>query len=73
MQRCSLCPQTTAAVFTLVEHLPKLRIRVSNLVDQMKPRPPIEHAHWIFGLDLDRFLTRQMPALRKRQWASIHD
>ena len=73
MQLHSLCSETTKTVFMLVEHFPKLRIRVVNFVDQMKRRPPIEHAHWIFGLDLDRFFTRQMPELRKRQWVSTHE
>jgi phosphoketolase len=73
MQLSSLCPETTTAVFMLVEHLSKLIIRVANPVDRMKLRPPIKHSHWIFGFDLDWFLTRQMPELRKRQWASIRE
>jgi phosphoketolase len=73
MQLHSLCPETTTAVFMLGEHLPKLRIRMANLVDQMKRWPPIERAHWIFGLDLDWLFTRQMPGLRKRQWASTRE
>ena len=73
MQLSSCCPETAAKVLMLVEYLPKLRIFLANVLGQMKLQPPIEHLHWIFGLDFDRFFTRQMPALRKRKGASIRE
>ena len=47
-----------AAVSILREHLPKLKVRVVNVVDLMKLQPPTEHPHGMSDNDFDALFTR---------------
>jgi xylulose-5-phosphate/fructose-6-phosphate phosphoketolase len=47
-----------AAVSILREHLPKLKVRVVNVVDLMKLQPPSEHPHGMSDADFDSLFTR---------------
>jgi len=55
--------ETLAAVSILREHLPKLRIRVVNVVDLMKLQPPSEHPHGMSDVDFDEMFTRDKPVI----------
>jgi len=50
--------ETLAAVSILREHLPKLKVRVVNVVDLMKLQPPSEHPHGMSDNDFDALFTR---------------
>jgi xylulose-5-phosphate/fructose-6-phosphate phosphoketolase len=50
--------ETLAAVSILREHLPKLKVRVVNVVDIMKLQPPSEHPHGMSDNDFDSLFTR---------------
>jgi len=47
-----------AATSILREHLPKLKIRVVNVVDLMKLEPSSEHPHGLSDVDYDSIFTR---------------
>ena len=47
-----------AAVSILREHLPRLKVRVVNVVDLMKLQPPTEHPHGMSDNDFDALFTR---------------
>jgi len=53
--------ETLAAVSILRSHLPKLRIRVVNVVDLMKLQPQIEHPHGLSDEDFDALFTKDKP------------
>jgi len=50
-----------AAVSILREHLPKLKIRVVNVVDLMKLQPAREHPHGLSDQEFDALFTRDKP------------
>jgi xylulose-5-phosphate/fructose-6-phosphate phosphoketolase len=50
--------ETLAAVSILRESLPKLKVRVVNVVDLMKLQPPSEHPHGMSDSDFDSLFTR---------------
>jgi len=47
-----------AATSILREHLPKLKIRVVNVVDLMKLEPSTEHPHGLSDIDYDSIFTK---------------
>lgn len=47
-----------AAVFLLRTHLPKLKVRVVNVVDLMKLQPDTEHPHGLSDPEYDRIFTQ---------------
>jgi xylulose-5-phosphate/fructose-6-phosphate phosphoketolase len=55
--------ETLAAVSILREHLPKLKIRVVNVVDLMKLQPVSEHPHGMTDYDFDSLFTRDKPII----------
>jgi len=55
--------ETLAAVSILREHLPKLKIRVVNVVDLMKLQPKSEHPHGMTDYDFDSLFTRDKPVI----------
>jgi xylulose-5-phosphate/fructose-6-phosphate phosphoketolase len=55
--------ETLAAVSILREHLPKLKIRVVNVVDLMKLQPVSEHPHGLTDYDFDSLFTRDKPVI----------
>ena len=52
-----------AATSILREVLPKLRIRVVNVVDLMRLQPPSEHPHGLPDDEFDRLFTRSKPII----------
>jgi len=52
-----------AATSILREALPKLRIRVVNVVDLMRLQPPSEHPHGLPDDEFDRLFTRSKPII----------
>jgi xylulose-5-phosphate/fructose-6-phosphate phosphoketolase len=52
-----------AAVSILREKLPKLKVRVVNVVDLMKLQPPSEHPHGMSDSDFDALFTRDKPVI----------
>ena len=50
--------ETMAAVATLREHLPDLRVRVINVVDLMKLQPASEHPHGLNEANYDSLFTK---------------
>ncbi len=52
-----------AATSILREALPKLRIRVVNVVDLMRLQPPSEHPHGLPDEEFDRLFTRSKPII----------
>jgi xylulose-5-phosphate/fructose-6-phosphate phosphoketolase len=52
-----------AAVSIMREHLPKLRIRVVNVVDLMRLQPPSEHPHGLSDIDFDSLFTKDKPVI----------
>jgi xylulose-5-phosphate/fructose-6-phosphate phosphoketolase len=52
-----------AAVSIMREHLPKLRVRVVNVVDLMKLQPPSEHPHGLPDADFDSLFTTNKPVI----------
>jgi xylulose-5-phosphate/fructose-6-phosphate phosphoketolase len=55
--------ETLAAVSIMRERLPKLRIRVVNVVDLMKLQPQSEHPHGLSDVDFDDLFTRDRPVI----------
>jgi xylulose-5-phosphate/fructose-6-phosphate phosphoketolase len=55
--------ETLAAVSILREHLPKLKVRVVNVVDLMKLQPVSEHPHGMTDYDFDSLFTRNKPVI----------
>jgi xylulose-5-phosphate/fructose-6-phosphate phosphoketolase len=52
-----------AAVLLMREHLPKLKVRVVNVVDLMKLQPPSEHPHGLSDHDFDELFTTDRPII----------
>jgi xylulose-5-phosphate/fructose-6-phosphate phosphoketolase len=52
-----------AAVSILRDHLPRLKVRVINVVDLMKLQPPSEHPHGMSDSDFDSLFTRDKPVI----------
>jgi xylulose-5-phosphate/fructose-6-phosphate phosphoketolase len=52
-----------AAVSILREHLPKLRIRVVNVVDLMTLQSPSEHPHGLSDKNFDAIFTKDKPVI----------
>jgi xylulose-5-phosphate/fructose-6-phosphate phosphoketolase len=55
--------ETLAAVSILREGLPRLRIRVINVVDLMKLEPKTEHPHGLDDAQFDALFTRDKPII----------
>ena len=55
--------ETLAAVSILREQLPKLRIRVVNVVDLMKLQPESEHPHGLSDRDFNELFTTDKPII----------
>lgn len=55
--------ETLAAVSILRERLPRLRIRVVNVVDLMRLQPPSEHPHGLSDADFDALFTADKPVI----------
>ena len=55
--------ETLAAVTILRKHLPKLKIRVINVVDLMKLQPDEEHPHGLSDDDFDILFTEDKPII----------
>jgi xylulose-5-phosphate/fructose-6-phosphate phosphoketolase len=55
--------ETLAAVSIMRQHLPKLRIRVVNVVDLMKLQPASEHPHGLSDADFDSIFTKDKPVI----------
>ncbi len=55
--------ETLGAVSILREHLPKLKIRVVNVVDLMKLQPKSEHPHGLTDMDFDAYFTKDKPVI----------
>jgi len=53
--------ETLAAVAILREHLPKIKIRVINVVDLMKLQQNSEHPHGLNDKDFDALFTQNKP------------
>jgi phosphoketolase len=49
--------ETHAAVALLRQHLPELKVRVVNVVNQMKLQPPSEHPHGLPDREFDALYT----------------
>jgi xylulose-5-phosphate/fructose-6-phosphate phosphoketolase len=52
-----------AAVSIMREHLPKLRVRVVNVVDLMRLQPASEHPHGLCDADFDSLFTKDKPVI----------
>jgi len=50
--------ETIAAVSILKEHLPRLKVRVVNVVDLMRLEPDTEHSHGLSDLEYDELFTK---------------
>jgi xylulose-5-phosphate/fructose-6-phosphate phosphoketolase len=63
MASCGDVPtlESLAAVSILRKHLPKLKIRVVNIVDLMKLQPNTEHPHGLSDQDFDELFTKDKP------------
>ncbi|WEK43240.1 MAG: phosphoketolase family protein [Candidatus Sphingomonas colombiensis] len=55
--------ETLAAVKLLREHLPKIRIRVVNVVDLMTLQPHFEHPHGLTDAAFDALFTNDRPVI----------
>jgi xylulose-5-phosphate/fructose-6-phosphate phosphoketolase len=55
--------ETLAAVSILRKRLPKLKIRVVNVVDLMKLQPESEHPHGLSDRDFDAIFTKDKPII----------
>ena len=55
--------EVLAAVSILHSHLPKLKIRVINVVDLMKLQPHTEHPHGLNDKDFDFLFTKDKPVI----------
>ncbi len=55
--------ETLAAVSLLRRHLPRLRVRVINVVDLMKLQPASEHPHGLSDEEFDALFTTDRPII----------
>ena len=55
--------ETLAATALLREHLPSLKVRVVNVVDLMRLRPPSEHPHGMSDAEFDALFTVDRPVI----------
>jgi xylulose-5-phosphate/fructose-6-phosphate phosphoketolase len=55
--------ETLAAVSILRESLPRLKVRVVNVVDLMRLQPPLEHPHGLSDEAFDALFTRDKPVI----------
>ena len=55
--------ETLAAVSILRESLPRLKVRVVNVVDLMRLQPPLEHPHGLSDAAFDALFTRDKPVI----------
>jgi xylulose-5-phosphate/fructose-6-phosphate phosphoketolase len=55
--------EALAAVGIMREHLPRVRIRVVNVVDLMKLQPQSEHPHGLSDLEFDELFTVDKPVI----------
>jgi xylulose-5-phosphate/fructose-6-phosphate phosphoketolase len=55
--------ETLAAVQTLREHFPVLKVRVVNVVDLMTLQPQSEHPHGLSDKDFDALFTKDKPVI----------
>jgi xylulose-5-phosphate/fructose-6-phosphate phosphoketolase len=55
--------ETLAAVSILRQNLPKIKIRVVNVVDLMKLQPASEHPHGLSDRDFDSLFTKGKPVI----------
>jgi xylulose-5-phosphate/fructose-6-phosphate phosphoketolase len=55
--------ETMAAVDLLRRHLPKLRVRVVNVVDLSTLMPPDQHPHGLPGTEFDGIFTKDKPVI----------
>lgn len=55
--------ETLAAVQLMRRHLPKVKIRVINIVNLMKLQPPSEHPHGLSDRDFDTLFTQDKPII----------
>ncbi|MFI7058480.1 phosphoketolase [Streptosporangium canum] len=55
--------ETLAAAALLREHLPKLKVRVVNVVDLMRLQPPSEHPHGMSDAEFDTLFTTDKPII----------
>jgi xylulose-5-phosphate/fructose-6-phosphate phosphoketolase len=55
--------ETLAAVALLRQHLPRLQVRVVNVVDLMSLQPPSEHPNGLTDAEFDALFTRDRPIL----------
>jgi len=55
--------ETLAAVALLREHLPRLRVRVVNVVDLMRLQDEKEHPHGLEGREFDALFTTDKPVI----------
>jgi xylulose-5-phosphate/fructose-6-phosphate phosphoketolase len=55
--------ETLAAASILRERLPKLRVRVVNVVDLMRLLPETEHPHGLPDREFDNFFTESQPVI----------
>ncbi|MBI2691154.1 MAG: phosphoketolase family protein [Solirubrobacterales bacterium] len=55
--------ETVAATALLRQHLPKLRIRVVNVVDLMRLQPESQHPHGLSDRDFDALFTASSPVI----------
>jgi xylulose-5-phosphate/fructose-6-phosphate phosphoketolase len=55
--------ETLAAVSLMRKSLPKLKIRVVNVVDVMRLQPKTEHPHGLSDMDFDQLFTKDKPVI----------
>jgi xylulose-5-phosphate/fructose-6-phosphate phosphoketolase len=55
--------ETLAAVSILRQHLPRIKIRVVNVVDLMKLEPDTEHPHGLSDTEFDSLFTQDKPVI----------
>uniref|UniRef100_UPI000A0F8164 phosphoketolase family protein n=1 Tax=Thermoactinospora rubra TaxID=1088767 RepID=UPI000A0F8164 len=55
--------ETLAAAALLREHLPRLRVRVVNVVDLMRLQQPAEHPHGLPDAEFDALFTADKPVI----------
>ncbi len=55
--------ETVAAAALLREHLPKLKVRLVNVVDLMRLQPESEHPHGLSDRDFDALFTSDRPVV----------
>jgi xylulose-5-phosphate/fructose-6-phosphate phosphoketolase len=55
--------ETLAAADLVRQHLPKLKVRVVNVVDLMRLQPPSEHPHGLADAEFDDIFTSERPVV----------